>query len=138
MAKIKNLKDFLSWVREENQNYLKGLRKEGGIGLRLRRITAQLLWLFSGYSLGIWLLPIKNFLQANAILLIFFGLVALLWSKIKLQLPSWIGSLIKGEFFYRSEGIFLNMSIFLLILFNTFLLLIPIDFYKKIIKTKNE
>ena len=79
MAKIKNLKDFLSWVREENQNYLKGLRKEGGIGLRLRRITAQLLWLFSGYSLGIWLLPIKNFLQANAILLIFFGLVALLW-----------------------------------------------------------
>lgn len=135
---VKNLKDFCSWIREENSNYLAELKESGGFGLHLRRLTAQILWLSSYYFLGIWLLPMKDFLSANAVLFIVLGLTALLWSIIKSQLPLWVGSLMKGDFFYYFEGWFLNVWIFSLILLNVLLFLIPVDLYKKLIRTKND
>ncbi len=135
---IKNFKDFFAWIKKENDAYVAKIKEGGGLGLYLRRFTAQILWLLFFYLVSIWLLPIKDFLVVNAILFVIFGLATLLWNIIKSQLPAWPGSLIKGEFFYHFDGWFLNGWIFSLILVNMFLLLIPIDLYKKFIKNDHK
>jgi len=80
-------------------------------------LTAQILWLTLFYNIGILLIPVKQFLLSNAILVIVVILFALLKGVISDKIPDWIDYYTKGNFFYKCDLYFLNKWIFGLVLF---------------------
>ena len=129
--KIENFKDLWDMVKKRNNEYL--LKQHREKNQFLRALTAQILWLFLFYSIGLKLVPIGNFITANAVLFIFFSLISFSWKVIINKLPSWVPNIITGEFFYDFEIRFLNLWIAMLFLINIILIFLslPTDFYKK-------
>ncbi len=135
---IRNVNDFVCWIKKENIAFLATVEQSGGWALRLRQITAQILWFLFWYSLSVWVLPVKDFLLVNVTALVLLGSLGLVWSILQSHLPSWTGAVLKGDFFFQCRGIFLNLWIFGLILFNVFMIFIPVGLYKKVINYQNE
>ena len=130
--KIKSFKELWNFIKENNKDYLERIRQGGGRDLYFRALTAQILWLFLFYSIAQKLVPIKDFLLSNALVLIILGFFSLLWGVIKNKMPLWISEMIRGEFFYNFEIKFLNFWIGMLFIANMVLIFLPIEFYKKI------
>ena len=99
--KIKNFKELWNFIEKSNKEYLERIRQGGGQNLYFRALTAQILWLFLFYSIVQKLVPIKNFLLSNALILIILGLLSFLWTVIKNKVPLWVSETIKGDFFLQ-------------------------------------
>jgi len=130
--KIKNLKELWYSVKKSNKNYIYQIEKTGGFNYYFRALTAQILWFILFYSLIIKFMPIKDFLMSNFYIIIIYILISFLWKFIKNKLPSWIDYLTKGEFFYDLDIGFLNICIVFLISINFFIVILPIELWKKL------
>jgi len=131
--KIKNFKEL--WVKkfkESNKEYLEMVKQHGGQNLYFRALTAQILWLLLFYVIYLKLVPIKNFITANVLILAILGLVSRLWGVIKDKLPTWAPDMIKGAFFFDLEIKFLNRWLWFLFLMNIILIFLPVGICKKV------
>lgn len=114
--KIKSFKDLFGNIKQSNKNFFDNIKENGGVNLYFRALTAQILWLTLFYNIGILLIPVKQFLVSNAILVIVVILFALLKGVIIDKIPDWIDYYTKGNFFYKFDLYFLNKWILVLVL----------------------
>jgi hypothetical protein len=137
--KIRNFKELFGTVKESNKEYWNSIKQfiqPEELSFNLRALTAQILWLFLLYFSGLRLVAVKNFLNANATVLIFLGIFSLLRIVIKNKLPSWVPNMIGGKIFYNFEIKFLNHCIGMLFLSHIILILLPPNFGKSLLKNK--
>jgi len=116
MKRINNCKDLFCDIRQKNEDYFDGIRKNGGMNLHCRALAAQLLWFAFFYNFGMMLIPAKDFFLSNVIILAIVTFGVLLKGVAGDKLPCWIDDYIKGKFFYKCSIDFLNKWIFALIL----------------------
>jgi hypothetical protein len=108
---IKNFQDLFGNIVSSNKEFFDNIKKNGGVNLHFRAFTAQILWLTLFYNIGILLIPVKQFLLSNAILVIVVIFYAILRGVISDKIPDWIDSYTKGNFFYKCDLCFLNKLI---------------------------
>ncbi|MFZ5982477.1 MAG: hypothetical protein ACOYS2_02830 [Patescibacteria group bacterium] len=106
--KIHSCRELFCATKEKNKKYLSKIRKEGGINLYMRALLAQVLWFALFYNLGIMLVPVKDAITSNAIVLATMSLIGALKAFIGDKIPSVVDDFIKGKFFYEFSLDFLN------------------------------
>ena len=120
MKKIRNCKDFFCEIRTECKDCLKKVKNNGGINFYLRALVAQILWLTLIYNVGILLIPAKDYLLSNSILLFVAINTILIRTVAGNKISGIIDSYASGNFFYRFDINLLNKSIAFLIFLASF------------------
>jgi len=116
--RIAKLCDFAPYIKSSNDNFFAKVKDCGGYNNWFRALLAQILWLTFLYQISILLIPIKEFLARNILLvgiLIGFNLV---WRGIKDNMPDWFDDIIKGGIYYKCDLEMLNIMLFTLFSLN--------------------
>ena len=124
MKKIGSWSDLLSNVKDENKSFITKIKQNGGWNVWGRALAAQILWLTILYNIGILLIPVKDFLLSNGILVASVTFLVLLRGVIGDKIPSWVDDYVKGNFFSKFDVPFLNkwiLSLFFVSLFTLYM-----------------
>jgi hypothetical protein len=120
--KIKSFKEVHKAIQESNATFKEKMGKSGGSGAYFRALVAQVLWLTFLYLFAKEIVPVKDVLVSNAIIVVLLTVYSFLWTIIKKKIPSWIDEVIRGELFYKFDIILINYCIAILSAFVIILL----------------
>lgn len=103
--KIKKISDLVVYIKNSNVDFLVRIKCNGGMTLWFRALLAQILWLTFLYQIGILLIPIKEFLYKNILIVGLLIALNLIWRALKDNVPYWIDDFFKGGVYYKCDNI---------------------------------
>lgn len=103
--KIKKISDLVVYINNSNADFLVKIKDNGGTTLWFRALLTQILWLTFLYQIGILLIPIKEFLYKNILIVGLLMAFNLIWRALKDNVPYWIDDFLKGGVYYKCDNI---------------------------------
>lgn len=117
-SKIEKTCDLIAHIKLSNASFFAKIKDDGGYTVWFRALLAQILWLTFLYQISILVIPIKEFVSRNLLLVGILMVLNLIWRAIKENIPDWFDDILKGGIYYKCGLKMLNKMLLILFTMN--------------------